>query len=97
MKKEVWEQWQEEQLKVLAEQQEEEAKRTSPFSIDSGWYHKFINTTTEAQKKTLIAHGFIDPGTRGPTPCSHIWGDYVGFRESYHYCTVCDEKKAMKG
>lgn len=34
----------------------------------------------------------ISPVVKQETTCSHIWKDYLGFRESYKYCERCDLK-----
>ena len=25
--------------------------------------------------------------------CNHIWVEYVGFTESFHYCKLCDKRR----
>lgn len=33
--------------------------------------------------------------TDGHTGCNHNWKQYVGFTESYRYCTKCTEKRNL--
>lgn len=34
------------------------------------------------------------PGVPVPgAPCRHAWAKYVGFTDTYEYCTACDEKR----
>ncbi len=32
------------------------------------------------------------PGVKPETGCAHDWKNYLGFTESYKYCTKCNEK-----
>jgi hypothetical protein len=37
-------------------------------------------------------HG-VRPPAPGPAPCSHQWSHYVGFSNTFDYCTKCDFKR----
>lgn len=48
-----------------------------------------------SQAKVLIPTvipGFLKIGNT-KTPHTHSWANYIGFTQTFEYCTICDEKK----